>query len=55
VLPVISFQGGYGGLVIAENGLLILAGCIRRDVLKTCRTLASNQTAGDAFEAYSAP
>jgi len=52
VLPVISFQGGYGGLVIAENGLLILAGCIRRDVLKTCRTLASNQTAGDAFEAY---
>ncbi len=52
VLPVISFEGGYGGLVIAENGLLILAGCIRRDVLKAWRTLAPGQTAGEAFEAY---
>ena len=52
VLPVISFQGGYGGLVIAENGLLILAGCIRRDVLRACRKLAPGQSAGEAFEAY---
>ena len=52
ILPVISFEGGYGGLVIAENGQLILAGCIRRDVLKACRALAPGQTAGEAFESH---
>ena len=52
VLPVISFAGGYGGLVIAENGQLTLAGCIRRDALKTCRAAAPGRTAGEAFERY---
>jgi flavin-dependent dehydrogenase len=52
VLPVISFAGGYGGLVIAENGQLTLAGCIRRDVLKARRVTTAAQTAGDAFEEY---
>jgi hypothetical protein len=52
VLPVISFAGGYGGLVIAESGQLTLAGCIRRDVLKACRASAGGQTAGEAFEDY---
>ena len=52
VLPVISFAGGYGGLVIAENGQLTLAGCIRRDALKACRAAAPGQTAGEAFERY---
>jgi flavin-dependent dehydrogenase len=52
VLPVISFAGGYGGLVIADNGQLTLAGCIRRDRLKACRAVARGQTAGEAFEAY---
>jgi 2-polyprenyl-6-methoxyphenol hydroxylase-like FAD-dependent oxidoreductase len=52
LLPVISFAGGYGGLVIAENGLLTLAGCIRRDALKACRVAAPGQTAGEAFESY---
>lgn len=52
LLPVISFVGGYGGLVIAENRQLTLAGCIRRDALKACRTAAPGQTAGEAFERY---
>jgi flavin-dependent dehydrogenase len=52
LLPVISFAGGYGGLVIAENGQLTLAGCVRRDVLKACRAAAPEQTAGEAFERY---
>jgi menaquinone-9 beta-reductase len=52
VLPVISFAGGYGGLVIADNGQLTLAGCIRRDALKACRAAAPGQTAGEAFEQY---
>jgi flavin-dependent dehydrogenase len=50
VLPVISFAGGYGGLVIAENGELTLAGCIRRDALRACRVVATGQSAGEAFE-----
>jgi flavin-dependent dehydrogenase len=52
VLPVIAFAGGYGGLVIAEDGQLTLAGCIRRDALKACRETAPGQTAGEAFEGY---
>jgi flavin-dependent dehydrogenase len=52
VLPVVSFAGGYGGLVVAENRQLTLAGCIRRDVLKACRVNAAGRTAGDAFEEY---
>jgi flavin-dependent dehydrogenase len=51
-LPVLSFAGGYGGLVIADGGLLTLAGCIRRDVLAACRGSARGQTAGEAFEYY---
>ena len=52
LLPVISFAGGYGGLVIADNGQLTLAGCIRRDFLKDCRVAAPGHTAGEAFETY---
>jgi flavin-dependent dehydrogenase len=52
VLPVIAFAGGYGGLVIAEDGQLTLAGCIRRDALKACRARVPGQTAGEAFEGY---
>jgi menaquinone-9 beta-reductase len=52
VLPVISFAGGYGGVVIADNGELTLAGCIRRDALRACRAAAPGQTAGEAFETH---
>jgi len=52
LLPVISFAGGYGGLVIADDGQLTLAGCIRRDFLKACRVAAPGHTAGEAFEMY---
>ena len=52
LLPVISFAGGYGGLVIADNGQLTLAGCIRRDYLKACRVAAPGRRAGEAFETY---
>jgi len=52
VLPVFSFAGGYGGLVIAENCQLTLAGCIRRDALKACRAAAPGHTAGEAFERH---
>ena len=52
VLPVLSFAGGYGGLVVADQGQLTLAGCVRRDVLRACRAAAPGQTAGEAFEMH---
>jgi 2-polyprenyl-6-methoxyphenol hydroxylase-like FAD-dependent oxidoreductase len=50
LLPVVSFRGGYGGLVIAEDRRLTLAGCIRRDTLAAWRLPGAS--AGSAFEAY---
>jgi menaquinone-9 beta-reductase len=37
LLPVLAFSGGYGGMVIAGDGLATLACCIRRDRLAACR------------------
>jgi hypothetical protein len=33
LLPVLSFAGGYGGMVVADDGIATLAGCIREDRL----------------------
>lgn len=51
-LPVISFTGGYGGMVIADDGRATLACCIRRDALERCRIDAPGETAGAAIEAH---
>jgi 2-polyprenyl-6-methoxyphenol hydroxylase-like FAD-dependent oxidoreductase len=52
LLPVLSFRGGYGGLVLAEDGRLTLAGCIRRDTLAGWRRRLPGASAGTAFELY---
>ena len=52
LLPVLSFRGGYGGLVMAEDRRLTLAGCIRRDVLASLRGHRPGRSAGAAFEMY---
>jgi 2-polyprenyl-6-methoxyphenol hydroxylase-like FAD-dependent oxidoreductase len=52
VLPVLSFPGGYGGLVMAEDRRLTLAGCIRRDSLAAWRDHVPGTSAGAAFELY---
>ncbi len=52
LLPVLSFRGGYGGLVMAEDRRLTLAGCIRRDNLAGWRGHLSGTPAGVAFELY---
>jgi menaquinone-9 beta-reductase len=52
LLPVLSFPGGYGGAVMAEDGRLTLAGCIRRDTLSEWRKNLPAMTAGSAFESY---
>jgi 2-polyprenyl-6-methoxyphenol hydroxylase-like FAD-dependent oxidoreductase len=52
LLPVLSFRGGYGGLVMAEDRRLTLAGCIRRDTLAGLRARLPGTSAGAAFEQY---
>jgi flavin-dependent dehydrogenase len=51
LLPVLSFQGGYGGMVMADQGLLTLACCVRRDRLAALRLASPGLSAGAAVEA----
>jgi len=52
LLPVLSFAGGYGGMVVAEDERLTLACCIRRDTLRECRARNPGAPAGVAIEQY---
>ncbi len=47
ILPVLSFAGGYGGMVLADRGLLTLACCIRADRLARLRNAQPHTPAGD--------
>jgi menaquinone-9 beta-reductase len=51
VLPVLAFYGGYGGMVVAGDGVSTLACCIRRDVLDAFRARWPALRAGDAVQA----
>jgi flavin-dependent dehydrogenase len=51
LLPVFSFDGGYGGMVPADDGLTTVACCIRRDQLDACRLGAPELSAGTVMEA----
>jgi len=51
LLPVLSFAGGYGGMVVADDGVATLAGCIRDDRLQALRAGRPGARAGDVFEA----
>jgi len=48
VLPVLSFQGGYGGIVIGDHGMATLAFCLRRDALEQARARFSDIGAPEA-------
>ncbi|HET8697563.1 MAG TPA: hypothetical protein VFO94_08770, partial [Gammaproteobacteria bacterium] len=50
LLPVLAFEGGYGGMVIADRGVLTIACCVRRDRLREWRAAAPGETAGTAVE-----
>ena len=50
-LVVLSFNGGYGGMVVGEGGVTTLACCIRRDRLDTCRSASPGLRAGEVIEA----
>ncbi|MCU0758879.1 MAG: NAD(P)/FAD-dependent oxidoreductase [Steroidobacteraceae bacterium] len=50
-LPLLSFPGGYGGLVVAERGWTTFALCIGRARLRECRARRPGLAAGAALEA----
>jgi flavin-dependent dehydrogenase len=50
LLPVLSFEGGYGGMVMADRGLLTLACCVRRDRLTALRLASPGLSAGEVVE-----
>jgi 2-polyprenyl-6-methoxyphenol hydroxylase-like FAD-dependent oxidoreductase len=52
LLPVLSFRGGYGGMVVADHGTATLACCIRADRLNECRRAFPREKAGAVVEAY---
>ena len=51
LLPVLCFNGGYGGMVVADADVVTLACCIRRDRLEAARTASSGLRAGEVVEA----
>jgi flavin-dependent dehydrogenase len=51
LLPVLSFKGGYGGMVMADQGVLTLACCVRRDRLAALRLVSPGLSAGAVVEA----
>lgn len=52
MLPVLSFDGGYGGMVIGDHARATLAFCMRRDTLALCRRAMPRQKAAEAAMAY---
>jgi flavin-dependent dehydrogenase len=51
LLPVLSFSGGYGGMVRAGGGITTVACCIRRDHLEANRRISPGLGAGAVVEA----
>ena len=51
-LSVLALEGGYGGMVLADDGLATVACCLRRDRLEACRRAQPGLRAGDAVQAW---
>jgi flavin-dependent dehydrogenase len=51
LMPLVSFAGGYGGMVHCEGGRVSFSCCLRRDRLESLRG-QPGQTAGDAVFDY---
>jgi len=51
LLCVLAFEGGYGGIVLGDDGLITLACCIRVDRLENLRRIAPGLPAGEVVEA----
>jgi flavin-dependent dehydrogenase len=50
LLSVLALDGGYGGMVLADQGVTIVACCIRRDRLEACRRARPAARAGEAVQ-----
>ncbi len=50
LLPIISFKGGYGGMVLGDGDVLTLACCIRADRLAALRRLSPGFAAGQVIQ-----
>ena len=51
-ISVLALDGGYGGMVVAGDGVVTVACCIRRDRLSALRCAAPGLPAGDAVQAW---
>ena len=51
-IGVLALNGGYGGMVVADNGVTTVACCIRRDRLTALRSAMPGLRAGDVVEAW---
>jgi menaquinone-9 beta-reductase len=52
LMPLLSFPGGYGGMVRTDHDYVSLSCCIRRDALARCRRELPGASAGDAVLAH---
>ncbi|MEQ1910014.1 MAG: NAD(P)/FAD-dependent oxidoreductase [Vicinamibacterales bacterium] len=48
LMSLLTFPGGYGGMVHSDRGRVSLSCCVRRDRLDACRRLARASSAGEA-------
>jgi 2-polyprenyl-6-methoxyphenol hydroxylase-like FAD-dependent oxidoreductase len=51
LLPVLAFDGGYGGMVLGDHGIVTVACCVRADRLEALRRAAPGLAAGAVVEA----
>lgn len=51
-LPVVAIPGGYGGMVVANEGRTTVALCLRRDTLRSVRSQHRGVAAGIAVERH---
>lgn len=52
LMPLLSFPGGYGGMVWTDDGRLSLSCCVRRDVLAQLRRRFRTASASDAVHRH---
>jgi flavin-dependent dehydrogenase len=52
LMPLLTFPGGYGGMVHTDDGRATLSCCIRRDALARCRQRFRTAQAGEAVAAH---
>ena len=52
LMPLLSFPGGYGGMVHTDHECVSLSFCVRRDRLERCRRESPGASAGDAVLAH---